>query len=371
LRSLSADIGPGKITTPVKTINPRDFYAGTNFPRDLTNLHETYLQFDDASLQRMDEDKAYSMQKNKDISRSRKKAHHCPGLCFVEFRTRGQGDRYPTAHEIDVLTNAAYSYSDITPIPSVPKMARSINRENFGEFLQYLSSCIESIEVRNKKCILGYIPSVAALYTQKIIDFYLDHGINAYYIDFDGTMVQSHLDSLNALKRQLAARGYEENNFLCYINISFGKAINDQNVLSARDLLAYGYGLDCLGGNHVGPKRNPEFYEWLKTQKSITRNTTRLLNIQDYGYYRADLLGETARSIYPEGALIGYEESLSATASRQKRLLQIVNLQQQCLEAKALKGVIDESGDASLDYFSSKKNVVKGDLKGLARRGSR
>jgi hypothetical protein len=50
-------------------------------------------------------------------------------------------------------------------------------------------------------------------------------------------------------------------------------------------------------------------------------------------------------------------------------LLQIVNLQQQCLEAKALKGVIDESGDASLDYFSSKKNVVKGDLKGHTRQG--
>jgi len=371
LRSLTADIGPGKITTPVKTINPRDFYADTDFPRDLTNLHETYLKFDDESLHRMDEDKAYSMQKNKDISRNRKKAYHCPGLCFVEFKTRGQGDRYPTAHEIDVLTNAAYSYSDITPIPSVPKMARSINRENFEEFLQYLSSCIESIEVRNKKCILGYIPSATALYTQKIIDFYLDHGINAYYIDFDGTMVQSHLDSLNALKRRLAARGYEESNFLSYINVSFGKAINDQNVLSARDLLAYGYGLDCLGGNHVGPKRNPEFYEWLKTQKSITRNTTRLLNVRDYGYYRADLLGEAARSIYPKNALIEYEESLSATASRQKRLLQIVNMQQQCLEAEALKGVIDESGDASLDYFSSKKNVVKSDLKGLARRGGR
>lgn len=321
----------------------------------------------------MDEDKAYSMQKNKDISSYRKRAHHCPGLCFVEFRTRGQVGRYPTAHEVDVLTNAAYSYSDITPIPSVPMMARprSINRENFGEFLYYLSSCIESIEVRNKKCILGYIPSAAALYTQKIVDFYLDHGINAYYVDFNGTMVQSHLDSLNALKRQLAARGYEENNFLCYINVSFGKAINDQNVLSARDLLAYGYGLDCLGGNHVGPKRNPEFYEWLKTQKSISRNTMRLLNIQDYGYYRVDLLGEAARSIYPEDALIGYEESLSAAASRLKRLLQIVNMQQQCLEAEVLKGVIDESGDASLDYFSSKKHVVQSDLKGLAKRSGR
>jgi len=35
------------------------------------------------------------------------------------------------------------------------------------------------------------------------------------------------------------------------------------------------------------------------------------------------------------------------------------------------KGVIDESGDASRDYFSSKKNVVKGSLKGLARGGGR
>ena len=165
--------------TSLKTIHPRDFSAGSDFPRDLTNLHEIYLKFDDESLRRMDEDKAYSMQKNKDISRYRKKSRSLPGLCFVEFRTRGQGGRYPTAHEVDVLTNAACSYSSITPIPSVPKMARSINRGNFGEFLHYIASCIESIEVRNKKCIPGYIPSAAALYTQKIVDFYLDHGINA------------------------------------------------------------------------------------------------------------------------------------------------------------------------------------------------
>lgn len=371
LRSLSADIGAGRISTPIKTMNPRDFYADTDFPQNLTNLHETYLKFNDESLHRMDEDKAYSMQKNKEISRCRKKAHDCPGFCFVEFKTGGPEGRYPTAHEIDILTNAAYSYSDITPIPSVPKMGRTINRENIEGFLQYLSSCIESIEVRNKKCILGYMPSATALYTQTIIDFYLDHGINAYYIDFYGTIVQSHLDSLNALKRRLKARGYEENNLLCYINVSYGKAINDQDVLSARDLLAYGHGLDCLGGNHVGPKRNPGFYEWLKAQKAVARNTTRLLNIEDYGYYRADLLGEAGRTVYPKGALIGYEESLSETISRQKRSLQIINMQQQCLEAEALKRVIDESGDASLDYFSSKKNVVKGDLKGLARKSGK
>jgi hypothetical protein len=47
--------------------------------------------------------------------------------------------------------------------------------------------------------------------------------------------------------------------------------------------------------------------------------------------------------IYPKGARIEYEESLSATASRQKRWLQIVNMQQ-CLEAETLKGIINESG---------------------------
>jgi len=70
-----------------------------------------------------------------------------------------------------------------------------------------------------------------------------------------------------------------------------------------------------------------------------------------------------SEAFYPEGALIRYEGSLSATATWQKRL------PQQCLEAETLKGVIDESVDASLDYFLSKKNVVKGDLKDHTRQG--
>lgn len=367
LRSLTVDLGTGKITTPTKAITTKEFYAATQFPSELSDLNEIYLRFDEKALMRMDEDKSYSMQKNNMVDRSRVKANNCPSLCFVEFKNKGDDRRYPTAHELDTLTNAAYAFSDITPIPSVPKMARTINRENFDAFIQYCQSCIDSIEIRNNKSILGYIPSVAALYTRKIIDFYLDNGINAYYIDFDGTMVRSHLDSLNALKKQLAKRGYEEDNFLYYINVSYGKAINDQDVLSARDLIAYGHGLDCLGGVHMGPKRNPGFYEWLKTKKDIPRNTTRLLNRQDYGYYRIDRMGETVGEIYPRDALIESGDILSGSESRQKRLLKIVNLQQQCKEADTLRMVTVESQDMTLDYFRSKRNVIKEDLKSLAK----
>jgi len=367
LRTMTVDLGPRKITTPTKAITTKSFYKDTQFPSELSDLNEIFLRFDDKTLISMDEDKSYSMHKNNDVNRSKIKANDCPSLCFVEFKNKGDTKRYPNIHELETLTNVAYTYSDLTPIPSIPKMARTINKENYDEFIQYISSCIDSIEVRNKKSILGYIPSVAALYTRKLVDFYLDHGINAYYIDFDGTMVRSHLDSLNALKKQLAKRGYEENNFLYYTNVSYGKAINDQGVLSARDLVAYGHGLDCLGGIHMGPKRSPEFYEWFKTKKDISRNTNRILNRQDYGYYRIDL-AESIPNIYPKDALIESGNVLSELNSRQKRLLQIVNLQQQCKEADNLKIITNESQDTSLDYFRSKKNVIKEDLKSLAKK---
>ncbi|NLZ29989.1 MAG: hypothetical protein GX885_04490, partial [Methanomicrobiales archaeon] len=91
--------------------------------------------------------------------------------------------------------------------------------------------------------------------------------------------------------------------------------------------------------------------------------------IQDYGYYRVDLLSEAASQIYPDDALIEYGDYLaSEKAARRKRYLSIVNTQQQCLEAEALKRVVDESTDASLNYFGSKQNVMKVDLKALAKK---
>lgn len=370
LRALEVDIGSKTIKTPAKALITNDFFKDTIFPPEFSNLHESFLRFDEKSLISMDEDKKYSMKKNNDIFKYKVKANNCPSICITEFKSSGNGNRYPNPYEIETLSNIAYSFSDITPIPSVPKMVRNINKDNFEDFLTYLRCCYEAISVRNKKKIMGYMPTVTSLYTKKIVDFYVDNGINSFYIDFDGTMVKSHLDSLNTLKRQLAKRGYEENNFIYYINVSYGKSINDQNVLSARDLLAFGHGLDGLGGIHVSPKRNKEFYEWLKKQKDINRNTTRILNRNDYGYYRLDTLDENLIQTLPEDTFFDIDSlKTESSISRIKRLVNIVNLQQQCVESDVLKDIVQEEQEKSLNYFKSKRNVTDTDLKNLSKKG--
>jgi hypothetical protein len=174
---------------------------------------------------------------------------------------------------------------------------------------RYLDLCYNSIEIRNKKNIMGYIPVGAPTFSRMLINYYLDKGINAYYIDFDGSMITTSLEMLNAMKRELSRRGYEENHLFHFINVSYGKSINDQKVLSARDILGFGYGLDSLGGIHMGPKRDPEFYKKLKAQKDTSRNTKRLLNINDYGYYRFDIVKNNLDNYYPNNALVSIDES--------------------------------------------------------------
>ena len=221
--------------------------------------------------------------------------------------------------------------------------------------------------VRNKKPILGYIPATGALFTKKIVDFYIDNGINAFYIDFDGTMISTHVSPLNALKVQLKKRGYEENNFLHYVNVSYGKSINNQEVLSARDLLGFGQGLDSLGGVHMGPKRNPEFYDWLKAHKDVKRNTNRLLNRNDYGYYRVDTLGAGITGMIPRDAPVQQRDITSSSVDHQKRAVKIVNLHQQCVESTVLRTMVNETPDKTLGYFGSKSNVLPVDLKLLSK----
>ncbi|AAM31359.1 hypothetical protein [Methanosarcina mazei] len=367
LRSLQVRIGDKDLKTPTKAIATNSFYKDTSFPKELCDLQELFLKFDEESLVKKDQDIKFSSEKNRQLKREKEKANSCPYFCLLEFKNKGENWRYPTEKEIEILTNVAYSHSDITPIPSIPKAARNLNVENFDAFVKYLDSCYESIEIRNKKNIMGYIPATVSLFGRELINYYLDKGINAYYVDFDGRMITNYIDMLNAMKRELAKRGYEENHLFHFVNASYGKSINDQKVLSARDILGFGYGLDSLGGIHSGPKRNPEFYEKLKTMKNISRNTKRLLNVKDYGYYRFDSVKDNLDSVYPSDALISMDELNTSTESRLEKYLKIVNLQQQCIEADKLAQVTTEEPNKSLEYFKSKKNVLKNDLKYLSK----
>jgi hypothetical protein len=367
LRTLEFSIGKKPVKTPTRALNTNTFFRDTIMPVDLASLNELYFTLNEISLRNINEQQEASQAKNKAANKSIIQSGNKPTMCLLQFKNEGLASRYPTPDEIDILTNTAYAFSDITPIPAIPKVARALETENLDAFLSYLDACYQAIMVRNKKPILGYIPATVPLFTRKIIDFYLDHGINAYYIDFDGTMISTHATALNALKVQLKKRGYEENNFLHYVNVSYGKSINDQEVLSARDLLGFGQGLDSLGGVHMGPKRNPEFYEWLKAHKDLKRNTNRLLNREDYGYYRVDTLGARLTGMIPKDAPVQQSDITSSSESRQTRAVKIVNLHQQCVESTVLRTIVNENPEQTLKYFRSKANVLETDLKNMTK----
>ncbi|MEN6610739.1 MAG: hypothetical protein ABFC24_07845 [Methanoregulaceae archaeon] len=367
LRTLGFSIGNKKVTTPTRALNTNTFFRETKIPPALASLNELYFTLNETSLKEINELPAASKAKNKAAHKSIVQSDNKPTFCLLQFKNTETIPRYPTTDEIEILSNTAYSFSDITPIPSIPKVARALESENLDAFLAYLKACYDAIMVRNKKPIMGYIPVTVPLFTRKIIDFYLDNGINAFYIDFDGTLISTHATALNALKVQIKKRGYEENNFLHYVNVSFGKSINDQEVLSARDLLGFGHGLDSLGGIHMGPKRNPEFYEWLKKHKDIIRNTNRILNREDYGYYRVDRLGTRISEIIPKDAPIQQSDIISAPESRQTRAVKIVNLHQQCIESMVLRTMVNENPEQTLGYFKSKQNVLENDVKLLSK----
>lgn len=367
LRILAFSIGSKQVKTPTRALNTNTFFRDTKIPSNIACLNELYFTLNETSLRNINEQQTASQAKNKAAQKSILQSGNKPTMCLLQFKNEGMASRFPTPDEIEILTNTAYAFSDITPIPSIPKVARALTSENLEEFLTYLDVCYQAIMVRNKKPILGYIPATVPLFTRKIIDFYLDHGINAYYIDFDGTMISTHATALNALKVQLMKRGYEENNFLHYVNVSYGKSINDQEVLSARDLLGFGQGLDSLGGVHMGPKRNPGFYEWLKAHKDVKRNTNRLLSREDYGYYRVDTLGANLAAMIPRDAPVQPSDITSSSEGRQTRAVKIVNLHQQCVESTVLRTMVNETPDKTLGYFGSKSNVLPVDLKLLSK----
>lgn len=367
LRTLEFSIGKKKVTTPTRALNTNNFFKETKIPSSLASLNELYFTLNETSLKNINEQSATSKEKNKAANKSNVQSDFKPTLCLLQFKNKDPASRYPTPDEIEILANTAYAFSDITPIPSIPKIARTLTSENLDAFLGYLEACYAAIMVRNKKPIIGYIPATVPLFTRKIMNFYIDHGINAFYIDFDGTLISTHATALNALKVEIKKRGYEENNFLHYVNVSFGKSINDQAVLSARDLLGFGHGLDSLGGVHMGPKRDPKFYEWLKAHKDIKQNMNRLLNLADYGYYKVTGLGDRIAGMIPRDAPIQRDDIMSAKESRQTRAVKILNLHQQCVESSVLRTMVNENPDKTWEYFGSKSNVLKTDLKLLSK----
>ena len=373
LRSLEIKLGNQTLKTPFSSFEASKFYADTKIPYS-NYINEEYKQCGDETLKSINTDSNYVKTLNQKMESSRSKLPKAPRITIVEHRPKIEADAIaplPTDEQIDTMVSTAYSFSDITPIPSVPKFSRKIKNENVDDLLHYIKKCHDSIEIWNNKPIMGYVPmNLAKIHLIKVLDFYLNNGINTFYLDFDGTQITSHKSQVTDIKRYMKERGYEENCFFHILNAKYGNAINNGAIYSAKDLLGFGLGFDSLGGIHVSLRRPPEVYEKLKQNKDVQRNVQRVLCIEDYGYYRKDLLSEKEfMNKCSDNISLPLLDIYQKDGSRSERLLHILNRCQQCNESENLRTLLKEgeSSKNTLKHYESKKQIEEKDFKMLKK----
>lgn len=366
LRSLEISIGRSKIVTPSKSLGADIVSSKQLFSQSGTQFNEIFSSFNPEKITNFLLDSKKNTEKNRKLKQCMDNGNGSPAVCFIDYNGKQDGQPLiPTLSEIETLTNIAYTFSSITPIPAIPKVATAVKLDNEDLFIQYIQNCIDSIEVWNHKPIMGYLPiGMIQPVLEKLIDIYLDHGINAYYLDYNLSNLSGSSTNITALKKKLAKRGYSENHCFYVLNMKYGKVQKENPVLPARDFLGFGLELDIVGNSHRGQPLPSDY------ARKITPSPKkfRVLNRDEYGYYRVDLANIANETHYPTDSPIPLSSILSTRSQAEKeRLVQQVNLHEQTAECVTLQQIVSEKVDHTYDYFQSKSCLSDKDLKILTK----
>lgn len=277
-------------------------------------------------------------------------------ICFVEY----DDTKYPEKKPLEFIVDTAYEYSDITPLPIIPKIPQRIGSDEnaFLKYKTFLEESLEIIETLNNKPIMGIVPPVQ-FFISDIVEFYAKKDIDTFVFDFDGKTPLSMHQTIRSFMRSLKHHELLENSFIHSINANQGRFNKDANVVGAKDILSFGLGFDSMGERHKPLKGPKDFFEKLKNRED---NKLRLFNKEDYGYYKlsANEIGE----IYPIDSIIEME-SFANKNFDMKFLQKSFNSEQIGLESIRLREIINDQ--EALYYLSNKTQVKKEDFKKIAK----
>ncbi|MCG7848352.1 MAG: hypothetical protein MIO93_04135 [ANME-2 cluster archaeon] len=352
-----------KLTTPTKSLNLSKTNSKLLFNDKTKGINELYKRF---SLSKdLTKNSIYSVlnipdkldKLNYELNSLTRKTNTDKeiNILFIEY----DDIKYPEKKPLEFILDTAYEYSDITPLPIIPKLPQRINSEGeFEKYTSFLEESIEIIETLNHKPIIGIVPP-SLLFIPDIVDFYAKKEIDAFVFDFDGKTPLSMRQTIRSFMRSLKEHDLLENSFIHSINANQGRFNKDANVVGAKDILSFGLGFDSIGEKHKPLKGPKEFFEKLQNREE---NKLRLFNKADYGYYK--LTPNEIQEIYPDDSIIKMD-SFTNEDLDVKILQKSFNLEQIGLESIRLRKIIDDQ--RALEYLSSKDQVKKEDYKKIAK----
>jgi hypothetical protein len=272
---------------------------------------------------------------------------------------------YPSGTELDFALRTASIISDIFPIPNFRNITANIDSDfQFSEYTSFLENVISKVEsYKNRKPIMGVIPKLSYTNTEKLVNFYIDKGLNAFYVDFAArNSITAQRDFLHVFS-VLQEHDLIEKSFVYAFNVDAGRLSKNATVVNARDILSYGFGFDAMGRKHRRVKASSE--TWRKINS--LPNRVRLFNRYDYGYHKI-LDVDRIKEVYPSGSCISLEKLLSnfyTNVQELRRCENVLNSEQLGLEANNLKYVI--KNDKPTKYLADKTYLKPIDLKTITK----
>lgn len=374
-RSLIIKANNKTLETPIKAIDYNKLDSSIQLSRKVSGLNEFYLGLThDKIFKELQGDSTVAYAQNSFRRRIRNPDSELQ-ICFFEYKD----ENFPKEKEIGFMVDQAYVYSDLTPIPllsnfkdrvsniTIKKDSKGKEKKEYSpsetkweRFIDYLSDVIETIEQKNNKPIMGYIPNYR-LFFKELIQFYDKKGINTFYFDANGSSPITLQSTIHNLLRELNSQEKLDNCFIHMINHNYGKAYKDSTVIAAKDILGFGLGIDSLGEKHKQMKLNKELAEKMKKNPD---NRSRLFNKNSYGYIKTNET-KTIQQFYPNDSGIDIDFFLTKTKPSSK-IQNSFNVEQLALEAIRLKDQISEERQV-LKYIEKKKDLKQEDLKILKK----
>lgn len=368
-RSQSVVIGNKAMVTPIKAVDPAKLDPTDNINTTIKCVNELYALVSAKNVQEclINSTASLNSRLNQKQKLLRNPAEEIQ-LCLLEF----QEGQFPTQKEIEVMTDTAYVFSDITPLPMLSSikqkihdvhkkdesMVYDINPAKFEKFKKYLADSIETIEQLNSKPIMGYIPD-ARYYFDDIVDLYAKKGVNMFYFDAHLSNPITLQAPLRTLMRTLNNYGILEESFIHMINPAYGRGVKSSNMIPAKDILGFGFGVDGLGERHQRP--NFPVFEGIKYTPD---QRSRLFNKKTYGYLvTSEQVAIT--EFYPNDSSVNVSKFL-VPGKPDTKTQNSFNIEQLALESMHLRDMITNS-DSMLRYIEAKPNVKKQDVQFLKR----
>lgn len=279
-------------------------------------------------------------------------------LVFYTFDNASQDDngsrRLPNANQTEYLADLTYSFGDAV-IPPI------LVGQSAKDYLAFLRKYFEIVNGLGHKPLFGLIPYCSHFELRPLLDFYRKSGVHLFIMDLLGRhptlLPQNIVMTLRAMRGIQSDSG--EDCYLHGLNVGFGRALPQNPIAPAKDMMSWVAGFDSFGASHVPLKVRPDLLPFRGTRPAV-----RLFVRKDYGYYRSDSLsmestGEPSFSV----SLSDVQQALTYPTAR--KLQRAYNAQRQAIEAESISSAIRQG--RSLKTFLDSKSRVQNELRKVSR----